>query len=328
MRNILRKFVCAFASAVMLAGALGICVMAEAPKLYLNDIDVTQEASPVIVDNTTLVPIRFIGENLGYTVNWDGEKQGASMSKDGNTYTMFIGSNIAYDNSGNETALPAAMQLIGDKSMVPLRFLSESAGLSVQWSQALFAVFVNSDAAYKSLVPADTVPFTITLENGGVMKGELYPQIAPLSVDNFTKLANSGFYDGTIFHRVISGFMVQGGGYVISEKDGQKYIGEKDTGEAAIKGEFASNGVQNDLKHTRGVISMARTMEPNSATSQFFIMHADTPSLDGEYAAFGRITEGLDVVDQIAASQITQVQPIFEAFPVEPIVIKNIHVGE
>lgn len=250
------------------------------------------------------------------------------MSKDGNTYTMFIGNNIAYDSNGKETPLSAPMQLVDDKSMVPLRFLSESAGLSVQWSQALFAVFVNSETAYKSLMPADTVPFTITLENGGVMKGELYPNIAPISVDNFTKLANSGFYDGTIFHRVIPGFMVQGGGYVIEEHEGQKYIGEKDTGGEAIKGEFASNGVQNDLKHTRGVISMARTTEPNSATSQFFIMHADTASLDGEYAAFGRVTEGLDVIDKIAAVETTQVQPIFEAFPVEPVIIKNIHVGE
>lgn len=328
MRNILKKFICAFAAAVMFAGAAGTSVLAETPKLYLNDIDVTQEASPVIVNDTTLVPIRFIGENLGYTVNWDGEKQGASMSKDGNTYTMFIGNNIAYDSNGKETPLSAPMQLVDNKSMVPLRFLSESAGLSVQWSQALFAVFVNSETAYKSLMPADTVPFTITLENGGVMKGELYPNIAPISVDNFTKLANSGFYDGTIFHRVIPGFMVQGGGYVIEEHEGQKYIGEKDTGGEAIKGEFASNGVQNDLKHTRGVISMARTTEPNSATSQFFIMHADTASLDGEYAAFGRVTEGLDVIDKIAAVETTQVQPIFEAFPVEPVIIKNIHVGE
>lgn len=328
MRNILKKFICAFAAAVMFAGAAGTSVLAETPKLYLNDIDVTQEASPVIVNDTTLVPIRFIGENLGYTVNWDEEKQGASMSKDGNTYTMFIGNNIAYDSNGKETPLSAPMQLVDDKSMVPLRFLSESAGLSVQWSQALFAVFVNSETAYKSLMPADTVPFTITLENGGVMKGELYPNIAPISVDNFTKLANSGFYDGTIFHRVIPGFMVQGGGYVIEEHEGQKYIGEKDTGGEAIKGEFASNGVQNDLKHTRGVISMARTTEPNSATSQFFIMHADTASLDGEYAAFGRVTEGLDVIDKIAAVETTQVQPIFEAFPVEPVIIKNIHVGE
>ena len=120
MRNILKKFICAFAAAVMFAGAAGTSVLAETPKLYLNDIDVTQEASPVIVNDTTLVPIRFIGENLGYTVNWDVEKQGASMSKDGNTYTMFIGNNIAYDSNGKETPLSAPMQLVDDKSMVPL----------------------------------------------------------------------------------------------------------------------------------------------------------------------------------------------------------------
>ena len=127
--------------------------------------------------------------------------------------------------------------------------------------------------------------FTITMQNGDVMKGELYPDIAPESVGNFIELANSGFYDGVIFHRVIPGFMIQGGD--------PKGIGTGGPG-WCIKGEFATNGVKNPLRHTPGVLSMARTMVKDSAGSQFFIMTSDSPHLDGQYAAFGKVTEGLD----------------------------------
>ena len=133
---------------------------------------------------------------------------------------------------------------------------------------------------------------TITMTNGDVMKAELYPEIAPNTVNNFISLVQKGFYDGLIFHRVISGFMIQGGDPQGTGMGGPGY---------SIKGEFAMNGVRNDLKHTRGVLSMARSMMPNSAGSQFFIMHADAPHLDGQYAAFGKVVEGLDVVDKIAS---------------------------
>lgn len=154
----------------------------------------------------------------------------------------------------------------------------------------------------------------ITMENGGVMKGELYPDIAPITVANFKKLADAHFFDGLIFHRVIAGFMIQGGGY---DKNGA----HKDC--ESIRGEFASNGIQNDLKHERGVLSMARTMVKDSASSQFFIMHKAAPHLDGEYAAFGRITEGLEVVDAIAATPKD-----FSDCPLEPQVIASIEVIE
>ncbi len=135
---------------------------------------------------------------------------------------------------------------------------------------------------------------TIEMENGGVIKAELYPEIAPNTVANFVTLVQSGFYDGLIFHRVIPGFMIQGGDPQGTGMGGPGY---------SIKGEFARNGFrQNNLRHTRGVLSMARSMMPNSAGSQFFIMHADAPHLDGDYAAFGKVTEGLDVVDAIAAT--------------------------
>ena len=135
---------------------------------------------------------------------------------------------------------------------------------------------------------------TITMNDGGVMKAELYPEIAPNTVNNFISLVKKGFYDGLIFHRVISGFMIQGG---CPEGIGTGGPGYK------IKGEFSQNGFKNDLKHTRGVLSMARSMMPDSAGSQFFIMHATSPHLDGAYAAFGKITEGMDVVDQIAGTK-------------------------
>ena len=132
---------------------------------------------------------------------------------------------------------------------------------------------------------------TITMENGDVMKAELYPEIAPVSVNNFISLINQKFYDGLIFHRVIRGFMIQGGCPNGTGMGGPGYT---------IPGEFAQNGFANDLKHTEGVLSMARAMNPNSAGSQFFIMHQNSPHLDGEYAAFGKVVEGLEVVDKIA----------------------------
>ena len=132
---------------------------------------------------------------------------------------------------------------------------------------------------------------TITMENGDVIKAELYPEVAPNTVNNFISLVKKGYYDGLIFHRVIRGFMIQGGCPQGTGMGGPGY---------SIKGEFSQNGVKNDLKHTEGVLSMARSMMPNSAGSQFFIMHKDAPHLDGAYAAFGKVTEGMNIVDKIA----------------------------
>ena len=132
---------------------------------------------------------------------------------------------------------------------------------------------------------------TFTMENGDVIKAELYPDIAPISVNNFISLINKNFYDGLIFHRVIRGFMIQGGDPEGTGMGGPGY---------SIKGEFAANGVENNLKHTEGVLSMARSMMPNSAGSQFFIMHKNAPHLDGSYAAFGKVIEGMENVNKIA----------------------------
>lgn len=153
---------------------------------------------------------------------------------------------------------------------------------------------------------------TFVLEDGKVIKAELYPEIAPNTVHNFISLVRKGYYDGLIFHRVIRGFMIQGGCPQGSGMGGPGY---------GIKGEFSSNGFENGLKHTKGVLSMARSMNPNSAGSQFFIMHENAPHLDGQYAAFGKVIEGQDVVDAIA-----EVKTGMQDRPLEPIVIKQVTV--
>ena len=156
--------------------------------------------------------------------------------------------------------------------------------------------------------------FIMEMENGDVMRGELYPEIAPITVENFEKLAGEKFYDGLTFHRVIPGFMIQGGCPRGNGTGGPGY---------QIKGEFAANGVANDLKHERGVLSMARAMDPDSAGSQFFIMVADAPHLDGQYAAFGKVTEGMD-----AADNIVSVKTDWHDCPREKQVIKTITIVE
>ena len=159
--------------------------------------------------------------------------------------------------------------------------------------------------------------FTIEMENGMTMKGELYPEIAPNSVANIVELANSGFYDGVIFHRVIPGFMIQGG-----DPKGQGIGGPG----YCIKGEFARNGFPNPLKHTRGVLSMARTSDPDSASSQFFIMHADAPHLDAQYAGFGKLTDGFDVLDAIASVKTGSYGWYMQDVPKTPVVIEKVEV--
>lgn len=152
----------------------------------------------------------------------------------------------------------------------------------------------------------------ITMDSGKVIRLELYPETAPITVENFLDLVKKGFYNGLTFHRIISGFMIQGG-----DPDGNGMGGPG----YSIKGEFKSNGVNNPLKHEKGVISMARSMDPNSAGSQFFIMHEAAPHLDGQYAAFGKVIEGLDVVDEIAS-----VETGFQDAPVEKVIMEKVEV--
>jgi len=160
----------------------------------------------------------------------------------------------------------------------------------------------------------ETIMIQIEMENGGIIKLELYPDIAPITVENFVNLAQEGFYDGLIFHRVIEGFMIQGGDPTGTGRGGS---GKN------IKGEFAANGVKNTIAHTRGVISMARSQSMNSASSQFFICHADAPHLNGQYAAFGKVIEGMEVVDEIA-----EVATDWNDRPMVDMVMKSVKVIE
>ena len=155
---------------------------------------------------------------------------------------------------------------------------------------------------------------SILMDDGKTIRLELYPDKAPITVENFLKLVKSGFYDGLCFHRIIPGFMIQGGDPKGNGCGGPGW---------SIKGEFRSNGVPNDLKHVRGVISMARAMDPNSAGSQFFIMHADAPHLDGEYAAFGSVIEGMDEVDRIANTPTG-----FQDAPMDDVIMKKLSLEE
>ena len=160
--------------------------------------------------------------------------------------------------------------------------------------------------------PMENPIVTFTMENGDVIKAELYPEIAPISVNNFISLINKNFYDGLIFHRVIRGFMIQGGDPEGTGCGGPGY---------SIKGEFSANGVENNLKHTEGVLSMARSMAPDSAGSQFFIMHKTSPHLDGAYAAFGKVIEGMENVDKIAETATN-----YEDRPLEDQVMQSVTV--
>ena len=170
----------------------------------------------------------------------------------------------------------------------------------------------NFDGEYEEANDMQHPVAFITMESGAVIKAELYPEIAPNTVNNFISLINKGFYDGVVFHRIIPGFMIQGGDPEGTGMGGPGY---------SIKGEFSHNGFKNDLLHTKGVLSMARTMVPDSAGSQFFIMHANAPHLDGDYAAFGKLTEGEDVLDKIATCDTD-----WNDRPLQPQVMKTVTV--
>ena len=177
--------------------------------------------------------------------------------------------------------------------LLSLACATEEVSRADKATEALLAAQQKNETKEETNVDKTHPIATITMKDGGVIELELYPETAPESVKNFISLANSGFYDGLIFHRVISGFMIQGG-----DPDGRGTGGPG----YSIKGEFAINGVKNDISHVRGVLSMARAQPYDSAGSQFFICHADSTFLDGQYAAFGRVTSGMDVVDRIAAT--------------------------
>jgi peptidyl-prolyl cis-trans isomerase B (cyclophilin B) len=287
-------------------------------QVFVDNAPVFFDQAPIIDNGRTLVPLRAVIEAFGARVVWYPEDQVVAAQAEDTIILLLIGDTIAYTgNAGDsnvdhltEITLDTPAKIVEGRTLVPLRFIAEAFSCRVSWKEASRTISITT----LNKLEENKVNITIEMQDGGKIKAELYPDIAPITVANFEKLINEHFFDGLIFHRVISGFMIQGGGF--NEKLEQKQAD-------SIKGEFASNGVENPLRHTRGVLSMARTMIRDSASSQFFIMHQDAPHLDGEYAAFGKVTEGMDVVDNIASSA-TNAQDM----PVTPQVIKTITIDE
>lgn len=306
----------------------------------VNGKKIATDVPAQVINDRTVVPVRAISEALNCDVEWDDNTKGVNIYRDNNLYTMWLEKNTAFKLS------PVAIEdyydmdtppiVINDRTMLPLRAVGELLGAKVDWNQEALTAVVNlnivaeeNDGYAQQLLPyeqsmydmyesydayvhgkAKVINAEITTEDGGIIKIELYPEIAPTSVENFVNLAKEGFYDGLTFHRVIKDFMIQGGGI---DKAGVQKEAEN------IYGEFIANGYFNLIKHERGVISMARAQHPDSASSQFFIMHKDSPHLDGAYAAFGKVTSGMEVVDGIA-----EVSTDANDKPLKDVVIKSI----
>lgn len=314
--------------------------------IVVNGNKIDTDKPPVIQEERTLVPLRAITEAFGCDVSWDSETSGITLTDGDSLYYTWIGRDYAFKMSAvaleNAVKLEAPPVNMDGYTMVPIRAVGEMFGAKIGWDGASSTVTVDYEKketekglaekfqsyernmtemydAYKGYASdtAKTVKAEIQLENGGVIALELYPYIAPQTVSNFVKLANDKFFDGLVFHRVIKDFMIQGGGFNTELK--QK---KADT----IKGEFIVNGYFNLIPHNRGIISMARTsVDMNSASSQFFIMHADAHSLDGQYAAFGRVTSGMEYVDKVAEVKTKSVKELgMDDVPEENQIIKTI----
>lgn len=334
------------AAAVLSAALLPVAAAYAADiSIIVNGSQIETETPAVIVNERTLVPLRAITEALGCDVSWDSDTKGITLTDDENLYFTWIGRECAFKTSAvaieSHTEMEAAPVIMNDVTMVPLRAISELFGAKVGWNGDTRTVTVDYEKknvekgtaekfrtyekkldemydAYKGYATGggNKVEAEIQLESGGSISAELYPDIAPASVANFVALAKEGFYDGKIFHRVIKDFMIQGGGFDTDMKQHST-----DT----ITGEFIINGYFNMIPHERGVLSMARTSVMDSASSQFFIMHKNSPSLNGQYAAFGKVTSGMEYVDKIADSETHTIEELgMEDVPVEQAVIKTI----
>lgn len=303
----MKKLIIAFLAAV----SVMVCAGAESTiSIKINNEDFKTSAEPIIVNDRVMVPMRDIFEEFGAEVIWEGESKQIIAIKGGDVVVMQVDNNKMFAEN-TFTVLDAAPIIVNDRTLVPLRAVSTSFEAKVDWDNDTRTVYISYDKA-------EDISVSIEVEGYGVMTAELYPNIAPETVANFVKLANEGFYDGLVFHRVIDGFMIQGGGY---DKD----LNQKEA--QSIKGEFAMNGYGNSIKHTTGVLSMARSLDMNSASSQFFIMDGTAEYLDGEYAAFGRLTDGFDVLEKISELKTETRDNDMEDVPVELPVIKSIRVN-
>ena len=304
-------------SAVLALGA----ITASAVDVKVNGESITTDTEPVVIEDRAMVPLRAICESLNCDVAWNQETKGIVFYKDDHIYCMWIDLDTAFDISpciqGHYT-MDVTPRVINDRTMVPLRAFAELLGAEVSWEQETLTASVNLDlgeAQDNTGIAEQCMPFSdslyasydiyrsyvndtlkkeyakIELNDGKVIELELYPDIAPETVANFIKLAQAKHFDGLIFHRVIKDFMIQGGGYTESFEERPA---------ETIVGEFVQNGWLNLIPHNAGTISMARTNDPDSASSQFFIVHKDSTFLDFSYAAFGKVISGMEAVDEIA----------------------------
>ena len=281
-------------------------------RLNLNGKELKSSVSPIVENGTTLVPLRLISENLNAAVSYDHQSKAISITSKDTSIHLTLGSTLAKINEDTIT-LTTSPKSINGTTMVPLRFISENLDCKVSWDAKNQLISIASldvkEQATDSLLPTAT----LMVKDYGTITLELYPHMAPNTVNNFISLANSKFYDGLTFHRIIDDFMIQGGDPLGTGMGNPGY---------SIAGEFSSNGFNtNTLSHTKGIISMARNYLPDSAGSQFFITSADATYLDGEYAAFGKVISGLDVVEKLS-----DVSTNASDAPLNPVIIESIRV--
>jgi len=334
-----------FTVAAMLLCCISINANAEDVKLKVNGEIIATDTAPEIINDRVMVPVRAVAEALRSDVAWDGENKAVSVFDGSELSFMWINKDGAFKTDGLSLTGTYKMDVTpiikNDRTLVPIRAISELFGATVDWigeektvtvdyevketedltgaAQQLSPYSVTMSQMYDAyynyaFLKANTVKAEIELEGDKRIMLELYPDIAPITVDNFVKLSEDGTFDGKIFHRVINEFMIQGGAY-----DVEGNITETQ----AIPGEFLTNGWFNLIGHERGVISMARTQYPDTASNQFFIVHQDSPHLNGEYAAFGKVVEGIEYVDEIAKTETGE-----NDRPVKNQVIKSVKIIE
>ncbi len=330
-------------AAILLFG--GITANAQDATIKINGEILVTETPPINVDGRILIPLRSVGEALQCEVFWSDANKAVSMSDGHDIYLMWIGRDTLFKYSSNAITdgyvSDVAPQLINEKTMIPIRCIAELMGATVDWideektvtidytpnstqdAKALAKIgevilsFLSQEnyEIYKDYVSAReyVIKAEIELENGGIIKLDLFPSVAPNSVERFCQLAVLGAYDNTVFHRVIKDFMIQGGMY---DTEYRYY-----TDIEPIAGEFLSNGWLNLIPHKRGAISFARATDANTATCQYFIVHKDSHYLNGEYAAFGEVTQGMEYVDQIAECETDEGN-----WPLENQVVKTVRI--
>lgn len=293
------------------------------------------------VGDRVMLPIRAISEKLNCDVHWNQDSSGIILYRKNNLYTMWVGMEMAFHLDGLSLSSGYKMDspptIIDERTLIPVRAVGEILGAEVNWIGETKTVDIRYDLGgieenkgmaekcdiyqlllyeqyplYEAYVNGtlETITGKFVLEGGDEIKFELYPYMAPQTCENFISLAESNFYDNTIFHRVIEGFVAQGGGFDTNSEHKESY---------PINGEFILNGFFNVIPHTRGTLSLARADDFNSGSSQFFIVHQDSHHLDGNYAAFGRVTEGMEIVDKICSAETDESDK-----PVKPIILKQV----